>query len=57
MNRKILKIFCPNYYGDIWNIYYPNNMLFTTLPLKLVNENQSFPTCLQDSGICPEEAL
>ena len=34
MNMKILKILFPNYFGDIENILYLNNLLFTTLPLK-----------------------
>jgi len=41
MNKKIMKIFF---------------LLFTTLPLKLVNEYQSF-SCLQDLGDYPEEVL
>jgi len=52
-----MKIFFLNYYGDIENIFYPNNMLFTTVSLKLVNEYQSFPTCLQDLEIRLEEAF
>jgi len=28
LNRRILKIFFPNYYGDIENNFYPNNLLF-----------------------------
>lgn len=31
MNRKILRIFFPYCFGDIENIFYANNMLFTTL--------------------------
>jgi len=35
-----------------------NYLLITIEPtLKLVNEYKSFPTYLQDPGICPEEAL
>jgi len=37
MNKKILNIF-PNYFEDIENIFYHDNMLFTTLPLKFVNK-------------------
>jgi len=36
--------------------FYPNNMLLTTLSLKLVNEYQSFSTYPQDPGICLEKA-
>lgn len=43
--NKILKIFFPNYFEDIENIFYHNNMLFTTLPLKLVNKYKSFSIC------------
>jgi len=52
-----MKIFFPNYYGVIENIFYSNNVLFTTLPLKLVNEYESFPTCLQHPKICLKEAF
>jgi len=41
MNRMIEKIFFPNYYGYIDNICH-NNLIFTTLDFKLVNEHQSF---------------
>jgi len=40
---EIVKIFFSNYYGDIENIFNPNNLVFTTPCLKLVNEHQSFP--------------
>lgn len=50
MNTNSVKIFFSNCYG-IENIFNPNNFLFTTFPFKLVNEYQSFPTCLQDSRI------
>ena len=40
-NKKILKIFFPNYYWNIDDIFHPNKLVFTTLPLKSVNEYQS----------------
>ena len=60
-NKVMLKIFeniiFPNYCGHIENIFSPNNLLFTTLPLKLVNKYQLFSTCLQDPVIFPKIAL
>ena len=60
MNMEIVKIFFPNYCGDIENIFNPNTLLFTTPRLMLVNEYQSFPNCIQDledPEICFEEVL
>ena len=37
--------------------FYPNNPLFTTLILMLVNEFRSFPTSLLDLEIFHEEVL
>jgi len=33
MNRKVLTLLFPKYYGDIENIFYPNNLLLPTITI------------------------
>jgi len=55
MNKHILKIYFPNQYGDVDDIFILI-ICFLHYSLKSVNKHPSFPTYLQDPRIYPEVA-